>query len=188
MFYNDFMKPGIKCLLLAAVLWMLSACTNQKNVSLPLSLATFTENDVEVSIRLEGSSVDGYFLAATFTPADGFHMYSKDIPPGGVDGLGRPTWIELGGESQMTPLGGLIESVHAEVPDFEPRELLVYPPGAVTLSMPIDLPPGNDWVEESVKVSYMSCSDKGCKAPVVGKLVPIRVPGAGMSITGDENE
>ena len=170
----------MKSLLLVVALLQLSACSSQKYVSMPLSLATVTENDVEVSIQLENNSVGGYLLSATFTPMDGFHMYSKDIPPSGVNGLGRPTLIELSGESQMTPLGGLIESVHAEVPDFEPRELLVYPPGTVTLSLPVELPQGNDWVDENVKITYMSCSETGCKPPVVGKLIPVRVPGAGV--------
>jgi hypothetical protein len=79
----------------------------------------------------------------------------------------------------MQSLGGLLESAPAETPNFEPKELLVYPPGAVTLRLPIELPPGNGWVDDVVKVTYMACSDRGCKAPVTGKLVPVRVPGAG---------
>ena len=95
-----------------------------------------------------------------------------------VEGLGRPTLLEVPSESHMKPLGELIESVPAEVPNFEPRELLVYPAGAVTLSLPVELPEGNDWVEDVVKVTYMSCSETGCKPPVVGKLVAVRIPGA----------
>ncbi len=147
---------------------------------MPLSLATFAENDVEVSIQLDGNANGEYLLSATFAPVDGFHMYSKDIPLTGVDGLGRPTLLELTADSQMKPLGGLIESVPAQAPNFEPKELLVYPPGAVTLSLPVELPPGNDWVDDTVKITYMSCSDTGCKPPVVGKMVPVRVPGAGI--------
>ena len=115
-------------------------------------------------------------------------MYSKDIPITGVDGLGRPTLIELTANSQMKIVGELVESVPAEIPNFEPQELLVYPPGAVTLSLPVKLPAGNDWVEDVVKITYMSCSDTGCKPPVVGKLVSIRVPGADMPINGENNE
>ncbi len=109
-------------------------------------------------------------------------MYSKDIPITGVDGLGRPTLIELTGDGQMKPLGGLIESASVEIPNFEPKKLLVYPPGAVTLSLPVELPSGNDWVEDVVKVTYMSCSDTGCKPPVIGKLVSVRVPGVDMIV------
>ena len=156
---------------------IISACASQKNASTSLSLATVNENDVEVSIHLDTNAEGEYFLSATFTPPDGYHMYSKDIPITGVDGLGRPTLLELTSESNMKPLGRLIESVSAEVPNFEPKELLVYPPGAVTLRLPVELPSGNDWVDDFVKITFMACSDRGCKAPVTGKLVPVHIPG-----------
>ena len=170
----------IRRFLLVGMILVISACRGQKNDSTSLSLATFKDNDVEVSIHLDSNTNGEYFLSATFTPPDRYHLYSKDIPLTGVDGLGRPTLLELTANSQLKPLGGLIESVNAEVPDFEPKELLVYPPGEVTLQLPVELPPGNDWVDDTVKVTYMACSDKGCKAPVTGKLVPIRVPGSGL--------
>jgi hypothetical protein len=174
------MKLRMKSLLLLAVLFLLSACADQRNASLPLSLATFSQNDVEVAIQLDRDASGGFLLSATFTPLDEFHMYSKDIPITGVDGLGRPTLLELTTDGQMKAAGELFESVPAEVPDFEPKELLVYPPGGVTLSLPVELPEGNDWVEDVVKITYMSCSDTGCKPPVIGKLVQVRVPGAGL--------
>ena len=168
----------IKIILFAAVISLSAACAGRKNVSTPLSLATFTEKYVTVSIHLDGNANGGYFISAAFTPPDGYHLYSKDIPLTGVDGLGRPTLLELTAESQMKPLGVLIENVRAEAPNFEPKELLVYPPGSVTLSLPVELPPGNGWVNDIVKVTYMACSDRGCKPPVTGKLVPVRIPGA----------
>jgi hypothetical protein len=178
----------ISCLLLFILFPVACTSSSAGRYRESISLATFTESDVEVSVHLDSNSSGEHFLSATFTPLDGYHMYSKDIPIIGVDGLGRPTLIELTAESQMKSVGGLIESVRAEVPDFEPKELLVYPPGAVTLSLHVELPPGNEWVEDVVKVTYMSCNENGCKAPVVGKLVSVRIPGADMSIMGDENE
>jgi len=144
----------------------------------PHELASFTENEVTVSIYVDKNTDGEYFLSAKFTPPDGYHLYSKDIPITGVDGLGRPTLLELTEESQIKSLGELAESVKAELPNFEPRELLVYPSGVVTLSVPIELPLGNGWVKDVVKVTYMACSDGGCKAPVTGKLVSIRIPSA----------
>ncbi len=144
----------------------------------PISLAAFNENYVDVSIYLERNPSGDYFLSAKFIPPNGYHLYSKDIPITGVDGLGRPTLLELTTESQMRAIGELIESVKAEEPDFEPRELLVYPLGALTLSLPVELPPGNDWVNDELKVTYMVCSANQCKPPVEGKIISIRVPGA----------
>jgi hypothetical protein len=105
-------------------------------------------------------------------------LYSKDIPITGIDGVGRPTLLEIPAASQIKAMGSLIESVKAQSPDFEPRELLVYPVGPVTLSLPVELPPGNDWIEDGVEVTYMACSASLCKPPVVGKIVYLRLPGA----------
>ena len=164
-------------LLLFLAISMISTSCGGRTDS-PVQLASFTENDVDVTIYLDANTNKEYFLSATFTPPSGYHLYSKDIPLTGVDGLGRPTLLELTDDSQMRPLDELVESASAETPDFEPRELLVYPPGAVTLSLPIELPNAGKWVSDVVKITYMACNDNGCKAPVTGKLVPVRVPSA----------
>lgn len=145
-----------------------------------MSLASFNENYVEVSVYLEHSSDGKYVLAATFTPPEGYHLYSKDTPITGRDGLGRPTLLELTTNSIVKGAGALVESVKAQTPDFEPKDLLVYPTGAVTLSLPVELPSGNDWIDDEVAVTYMACSASLCKPPVLGKIVPIRIPGADM--------
>jgi hypothetical protein len=142
----------------------------------PIPLASFTENYVEVSIVLEQNTSGNHILSATFTPPEGYHLYSKDIPITGIEGLGRPTRIALTSNSLMKSGGGLLESVKATAPEFEPRELLVYPLGAVTLRLPVELPPGADWMEDEISVTYMACSASQCKPPVVGKIMTIRVP------------
>jgi hypothetical protein len=161
-------------LLLATVV----SCTSAP--SQPISLASLSENYVEISIYLERNSAGNYFLSARFMPPDGYHLYSKDIPLTGVNGLGRPTLLELTSTGLMKPTGELIESVKAQLPDFEPKELLVYPAGEVTLSLPIQLPAGDAWLNDEVKITYMACTDNQCKPPVVGKIVQIRIPGVGV--------
>jgi len=143
-----------------------------------IALASFTENYVQVSILLEREPAGDYVLSATFTPPDGYHLYSKDIPLTGANGLGRPTLLELTSASRMESMGELVESLAAQEPDFEPKELLVYPTGPVTLSLPVQLLSGDDWMDDELKITYMACSAVQCKPPVVGKLVSIRVPGA----------
>jgi hypothetical protein len=76
--------------------------------------------------------------------------------------------------------GSLIENVEAEVPDFGPRELLVYPVGAVTLSLPVALPPGDGWIENEIQVTYMACSASLCMPPVVDRRVLVPIPRAAM--------
>lgn len=166
-----------KIIPLLLILLVMSACSALKDSS-PLSLGSFTENSVTVSIQLEEQSNGSFFLAAAFTPMPGGHLYSKDIPLTGVDGLGRPTLLELSANSSLAALGALIESVPAEEPDTEPKALLVYPPGPVTLRLPVQLPPGDGWVLEQIKITYMACDDIGCKPPVMGKTVEVRIPQA----------
>lgn len=157
---------------------MVASCTSSPNM--PIQLASFAENEVRVSVALEHPSAENYLLSATFTPPDGYHLYSKNIPIHGIDGIGRPTLLELTAQSQMKALGNLTENVPAERFYFEHNEFQVYPLGAVTLSLPIDLPPGQHWVNDELKITFMACSPNLCKAPVEGKIVSIRVPGADM--------
>jgi hypothetical protein len=169
--------PGLP-LFLGAVLIAaaLASCTAAPRET--ISLASFTENYVEVSIFLEHDSRGNCLLSATFTPPDGYHLYSKDIPVTGIDGLGKPTLLELTADSQITAIGELMESVKAQEPRFEPKDLLVYPSGPVTLSLLIELPAGDGWIEEELQVTYMTCSGKHCKPPVVAKRVLVPIPSA----------
>jgi hypothetical protein len=168
-----FISVSLSVILLSIVI---VSCTSAPN--LPIQLASFSENEVSVSIALRNPSVGNYVLSATFTPPDGYHLYSKDIPIHGINGIGRPTLLELTTESQMKTLGSLTENVPAEGFFFEQREFQVYPLGAVTLSLPIELPSGQRWVNDELKITFMACSSNLCKAPVEGKIVAIRVPGA----------
>lgn len=143
-----------------------------------LALTSASERGVEVSISIERTLAGTIFLHATFTPPAGDHLYGKDIPVTGVDGVGRPTLLELPAGSKMAALGTLIESISPSLEDFELLKLPIYPSGPVTLSLPISLPPGEGWIEDSVSVSYMVCNEKGCKPPVLDKRIPVRVPGA----------
>lgn len=161
------------------IIWVLTtgaSCTPAPRQR--MALASFTENYVQVSILLERGPAGDYILSATFMPPDGYHLYSKDIPLTGVNGLGRPTLLELTSASRMEAMGELVESAVAQGADFGPKELLVYPTGPVTLSLPVQLPSGDDWVDDELKITYMACSSVQCKPPAVGKLVSIRIPGA----------
>jgi len=175
------MKSRFFCIFLLWIILLSAAFAScMPALSESISLASFTENYVEVSIDLEHSAERNYVLSATFRPPDGYHLYSKDIPLTGVNGLGRPTLIELSSSSLMKATGKMFESVKAQAPDFEPKELLVYPLGSVTLRLPVELPPGNDWINDELEVTYMACSASQCKPPVVAKIVLVRIPGADM--------
>jgi Disulphide bond corrector protein DsbC len=156
----------------------LIACTSAP--SMPIQLASFTENEVTVSINLGQPSSGNYILSATFTPPEGYHLYSKDIPIHGINGIGRPTLLELTKDSQLKAQAGLTANLPAENFYFEHNEFMVYPLGDVTLSLPIELPSGDHWAQDKLRITFMACSSTQCKPPVEGKMVPIRVPGANM--------
>ena len=143
-----------------------------------IELATSTENKVDVVITLERTNNDQFVLYATFTPQDpGLHLYSKDIPKTGINGLGRPTLLELSKDSFMLAVSSLTESISPQTPATPPFELLTYPAGPVTLSLHILLPDGNSWVNDQVIVTYMACDEQGCRPPVQQKPIAIKIPG-----------
>ena len=147
-----------------------------------LELATSVENKVEVTINLTRDESGQFILSATFTPQIlGLHLYSKEIPRNGVDGLGRPTLLELVEGSALKANGELIESVVSSQATLGLNELLLYPAGPVTLSLPVLLPDGNSWVNDEVIVTYMACDDRGCRAPVEKKAIAVKIPGVGLS-------
>jgi len=170
------------CVLLIA-LSLLAGCNPVPDLEpgAPLTLATFTENEVAVELALEVDATGQVYLAATFTPAGGFHLYSKDLPRDGQAGLGRPTLLELAPDSRLLVSGILAESV-AVMPEPGPEGLPLYPAGPVTLRLPVLLPEGDGWSEETAIITYMACSDYLCLPPVIGKAVIVRIPGSGLLV------
>jgi hypothetical protein len=143
-----------------------------------VELAASTENNVEVKIALERINNDQFILSATFIPqTSSLHLYSKDIPKTGVDGLGRPTLLELSNDSPLQALSELGQNVLPQTPVSPPFELLTYPAGPVTLSLPVLLPDGNSWSDDEVIVTYMACDEQGCRPPVQQKPIAIKIPG-----------
>jgi hypothetical protein len=143
------------------------------------ALASFTEKNVAVEIALERDGRGAAAIAARFTPTrEGFHLYGKDLPRGGLDGIGRPTLLEIVGAAPRR--AGAITA-------DQPVEMLnvpllgvsfpVYPAGPVTLRQPVTLPAEGGDAELSV--TYMACSDRTCLAPAIDRRVRVRLPGAG---------
>ncbi|MEZ0397383.1 MAG: hypothetical protein ABWK53_13260 [Anaerolineales bacterium] len=167
--------------LIAGLLPGLAACSTSARLEAGqnLPLAAFSQNQVEVEIFLEIDAAGGTCLAATFTPLeDGAHLYALDLPRRGVDGVGRPTLLELPPDSPLQALGPLTASAVASAEDASSPDLRTYPPGPVTLHLPVALPPGAAWTETQVSVTYMVCKGGNCRPPVENRLVTVRLPGA----------
>src|SRR5438477_5209006 len=77
-------------LAIGAAVWRLSTTASVTE------LASFTEHGVSVRIVLEKSVSGQMQLSSTFTPTNhDFHLYSKDLPRDGLQGMGRPTLLEI---------------------------------------------------------------------------------------------
>jgi hypothetical protein len=165
------------------LVFLLSACSLIKpgNDRGRETLAEFTESYVHVLIELVRTGDEQASLAATFTPTEAdAHLYSMDLPKQGVNGLGRPTLIELPEGSSLQAAGGLQESVESNLDSVsaELPALAVYPAGAVTLTLPVNVPEtGNTPIDDHVLITYMACTSNGCHAPVLEKIVDVQIPG-----------
>ena len=143
-----------------------------------LMLTTFSENNVEVVVSLQRAANGDVALTVLYTPLQaGFHLYSKDLPRNGIAGVGRPTLLELAQQPKVQASGVLTESAPSKWMNAYPNNLLVYPEGPITLTLPVRLPDGAGWVEDEISLTYMSCSASTCNKPVIGKMIVIKVPG-----------
>jgi thiol-disulfide isomerase/thioredoxin len=145
-----------------------------------LELASVTERGVRVTLALEQDSEARAWLAATFAPVDrDTHIYSKDLPSGGVNGLGRPTRLAVVSSTGLTMAGAVVADRPAsdDRVDVLQTTLSVYPPGAVTLRAPVTIADVRSGARAEVSVGYMACGPKGCLPPVVDKRIAIAVPG-----------
>ncbi len=167
-------------LFILVLLFGVASCQNAPRSGQTLELANFTENKVQVTITLSSADNGQSILSAIFTPQNpSLHLYSKDIPKTGINGLGRPTLFELSKDSPLQVIGELIESASPQAPTTPPLELLTYPAGPVTLSLHVLLPNGNNWINDEVTVTYMACDEQGCRPPVQQKPIAITIPGKG---------
>jgi hypothetical protein len=145
-----------------------------------VKLAEMTKNGVSVTINLETDGQGDSALLATFSPLEeDTHLYSMDLPMEGVDGLGRPTRLELAPGVQMQASGSLEESTAAQSVEIslDLPILPVYPAGLVTMRLPVSLPEeeGGTFADQ-VLVTSMACSVRGCLRPVMGEAIDIQVP------------
>ncbi len=180
-FLKHFSVQAVQSLLIGSLTLTASLSAVAAKTSSAISLASFEESAAKVSISVEYDDKHQPTLVATFAPIQkGYHLYSKDLPKKGIEGIGRPTLIELAANSQIKARGVLTDNAPTlkEVIPEAKEPLLIYPNGPVTLRLPISLPKASSHkLNETVLVSYMTCSPKGqCTAPVTAKVVAITLP------------
>ena len=142
-------------------------------------LASFRQGGVRVDISLEEDASRRMWLAAAFVPerAD-VHLYAKDLPASGVDGLGRPTRLSVVSSSGLRVVGELVADrrVQDDVIEALHLALPVYPNGAVTLRLPVRLERG---ARAELSLGYMACGGIGCQPPVTDKRINVTLSSFG---------
>ncbi|WP_030774167.1 MULTISPECIES: hypothetical protein [unclassified Streptomyces] len=144
----------------------------------PSPTTSFTENGVTVTLSVADWKASKGTLTAVFTPEKkGFHLYSTDLPPTGIEGVGRPTAVDVTGvlktDGKLTAAADVrslsVPGVDAPMP--------VYPDGPVTTTLPVRADGNGD---ATVLLGYASCSaEEGCTIPVADHPVHLRLTDAG---------
>jgi len=141
------------------------------------SLASFSQGGVHVDVTVQHDPARQTWLAATFAPerADA-HLYAKDLPAHGIDGLGRPTLFSVVSATGLKVIGDVVadRKVQDDVIEELHLALPVYPKGPVTLRLPVIL--GRS-AQAELSVGYMACGDIGCLPPVTDKRLRVVVSG-----------
>ena len=128
----------------------------------------FSESGVDVAMHL---SDDGSKLLTTFTPQrPGFHLYSVGLPADGIDGLGRPTRVEVAGA--LRSRGPLTAESPVRMLPMQGTNVAfpVYPDGPVTTELPVAV---DSQGGAKVLVSYAACSPQECLMPVMSHAVEL---------------
>ncbi|MCX5129686.1 hypothetical protein [Streptomyces sp. NBC_00347] len=177
---SPYARHSRKARLAAALLSLtaLTACGEQTAATGPAPTTSFTENGVTVTLSVSAWQPPRATLTAVFTPEEkGFHLYSTDLPATGIEGVGRPTSLDVTGvlraDGKLTAAADVrtisVPGVDAPVP--------VYPDGPVTTTLPVRLDGNGD---ATVLLGYASCStQEGCTIPVADRPVHLRVTDKG---------
>lgn len=123
-----------------------------------------------VAMLTTGSAATGQVRVRFSPQKPGYHLYSIDLPPDGVNGLGIPTIVSVraglrasGRPTADMPVSILrIEELHVALP--------VYPDGPVTITVPVRRT-GDGRAE--VTVTYAACSVTTCLPPVRNRLITL---------------
>ncbi|MFB7337508.1 hypothetical protein ACFC00_38755 [Streptomyces adustus] len=150
----------------------LAGCAGTGTSEAIVDAASFSAGGVAVSVRVE-SRGDGLRVLADLRPQQaGFHLYSLDLPDGGVDGIGIPTRIRA--EAALRSAGPATTDAKRRVlrPAGLDVQLPVYEDGRVVLELPVRRVEGPD--RARVFLTYGACSERaGCLPPVRDRAVTL---------------
>ena len=154
---------------------LLTAASGRAGARVGAVVGSMVDEGVTVTFRWTQDGKTGTTLVTTFAPTEvGYHLYAAGLPATGVQGIGRPTRVELGGALvpdgqawvDRTAVAARVAGVDEPVP--------TYPAGPVTMRTPVRLDPGrHDYL---VWVTYAACSAQQCLPPVEHRRVVLSIP------------
>ncbi|MCP5097448.1 MAG: hypothetical protein GY943_18030, partial [Chloroflexi bacterium] len=124
---------------MAKVLFLGTSCVSEPQLPKQprqFSLHTFSKSSVLVEIVLHISADGVATLVGTYAPEEpSLHLYSLDLPMEGIDGVGRPTRLEIvsGALNTQGALVADVTAVNHTFPQFD-APFPLYPDGAVMLT------------------------------------------------------
>ena len=118
-------------------------------------------------------------IGESFAPSDpGFHLYGKDMPAGGVKGVGVPTRFEFAPQPAIKVAGPTFSDVPPK--DVHIKELGVtvpiYQEGPVTLRIPIEFTTPDQEITARFHFGYMACKTDGVCLRVVNETLDVKIP------------
>ena len=132
-------------------------------------LYEFAKHGVDVAVFVQRHMDGTLQLTADFVPEEAnMHVYGMTLPRQGIEGVGRPTLLEvISGDLVVSgALSANVEAADHSFPGFV-RPFPLYPDGPVTLSLPVSLGEDADLDAVELSFTYMACSSEGvCKPPV----------------------
>jgi len=139
------------------------------------------QDDGRVQVELSSAwSDDGRLVVrAVFTPDDpGYHLYGSQMAKTGVQGIGRPTLLEVSGDPIFAEVGPLVwdKNPIEHLDKMLNLVLPLYPDGPVTLYLPLNFQtPPQGPTQIPVQLTYMACSKQSCYSPIEQHVEQIEV-------------
>lgn len=151
---------------------------NERVTAAATLLGRFAESGVTVTVALRDWHDGAGTLELSFAPEEaGFHLYATDLPPDGVDGVGRPTTARTDGALGTTAPLAVAAPVHRLALEGVTGTVPVYPDGPVTATLPVRAAGTGP---ATVHIGYAACSETaGCLLPVTGHPVRLTVTPTG---------
>ena len=125
-------------------------------------------------------------LIARFEPPEGYYLYSKSLPMTGLNGVGRPTLLEIADDQPDLSNGPLLASQQARDMRSQGAIYPLYPTGPVEIHLPIQLPAGSNDRTQAVRLwlTYMTCNEEFCLRPVEREEVTVELPTSSAGLAG----